>query len=364
MSLLAPRFRRVFRRPTWCTSMSPPGIVPSGGLLHLIALVDRGQEKEISRLQEATGVTLKREELPTDNEVVVGLIDRVLQNSERRQGRDSARAAAFPDSPPGPAPPAPAVHGVPVEVPASAGSGGRPDCPTPGYRRARFRGAGGAPRAGTAGPAPRRPGRSAGRGGAGEGFPRKVRPERRGSAVTREVQPGKGFTQLFVSIGRNRRVYARELAELFTEKLQLGANELGSVRVFDKYSFVDINPARADEAITRAFRQRNERPDHHGQLRKEEGRERRALMPGGPPGDRVACGSQPSSPSALRPPLEVEIGCGNGHFLCEYAAERREATLLGIDIKKKRCSKAREKAERRGYRQHRHHQCERRKGPS
>ena len=38
---------------------------------------------------------------------------------------------------------------------------------------------------------------------------------------------------------------------MFTEKLQLGANELGSVRVFDKYSFVDINPARADEAITR-----------------------------------------------------------------------------------------------------------------
>jgi tRNA (guanine-N7-)-methyltransferase len=47
--------------------------------------------------------------------------------------------------------------------------------------------------------------------------------------------------------------------------------------------------------------------------------------------------------------LEVEIGCGNGHFLCEYAAEKPDATLLGIDIKPKRCSKAREKAERRGY---------------
>ncbi len=47
--------------------------------------------------------------------------------------------------------------------------------------------------------------------------------------------------------------------------------------------------------------------------------------------------------------LEVEIGCGNGHFLSEYAAERPDATLVGIDIKKKRCTKAREKAERRGY---------------
>ena len=63
--------------------------------------------------------------------------------------------------------------------------------------------------------------------------------------------PGQEFTQLFVSIGRNRRVFARELTELFTEKLQLGANELGSVRVFDKYSFVDIKTARADEAIAK-----------------------------------------------------------------------------------------------------------------
>jgi tRNA (guanine-N(7)-)-methyltransferase len=47
--------------------------------------------------------------------------------------------------------------------------------------------------------------------------------------------------------------------------------------------------------------------------------------------------------------LEVEIGCGNGHFLSEYAAERPNATLVGIDIKKKRCMKAREKAKRRGY---------------
>jgi len=65
------------------------------------------------------------------------------------------------------------------------------------------------------------------------------------------MESSQGFTQLFVSIGRNRRVFARELTELFTEKLQLAAHELGSVRVFDKYSFVDINPARADEAITK-----------------------------------------------------------------------------------------------------------------
>ena len=45
---------------------------------------------------------------------------------------------------------------------------------------------------------------------------------------------------------------------------------------------------------------------------------------------------------------EVEIGCGNGHFLAAYAQERRDTLLVGVDIKKKRCLKARQKAERRG----------------
>jgi tRNA (guanine-N7-)-methyltransferase len=46
--------------------------------------------------------------------------------------------------------------------------------------------------------------------------------------------------------------------------------------------------------------------------------------------------------------VEVEIGCGNGHFITEYAAHRPAALLVGLEIKEKRCRKAREKAERRG----------------
>ena len=69
------------------------------------------------------------------------------------------------------------------------------------------------------------------------------------------------------------------------------------------------------------------------------------------PADLLESGSLAAE--ILLPPLgsgelEVEIGCGNGHFLCEYAAEKPATTLFGIDIKKKRCAKAREKAERRG----------------
>jgi tRNA (guanine-N(7)-)-methyltransferase len=59
--------------------------------------------------------------------------------------------------------------------------------------------------------------------------------------------------------------------------------------------------------------------------------------------------------AADRPPgivqgCEVEIGCGNGHFLSEYAVENPDTLLIGIDIKGKRCLKAREKMEKRGLR--------------
>ena len=46
--------------------------------------------------------------------------------------------------------------------------------------------------------------------------------------------------------------------------------------------------------------------------------------------------------------VEIEIGCGNGHFLCDYGARNADALLLGIDLKKKRSLKAREKAAKRG----------------
>lgn len=52
----------------------------------------------------------------------------------------------------------------------------------------------------------------------------------------------------------------------------------------------------------------------------------------------------PRDPSGV----EIEIGCGNGHFLSEYAGRMPGVALVGIDIKARRCAKAREKAEKRG----------------
>jgi tRNA (guanine-N(7)-)-methyltransferase len=46
--------------------------------------------------------------------------------------------------------------------------------------------------------------------------------------------------------------------------------------------------------------------------------------------------------------LEVEIGCGNGHFLVEFCTRNPDVLFFGVEIKKKRCLKAVKKINRRG----------------
>jgi tRNA (guanine-N7-)-methyltransferase len=45
--------------------------------------------------------------------------------------------------------------------------------------------------------------------------------------------------------------------------------------------------------------------------------------------------------------VEIEIGCGNGHFLVEYAGRRPDTLLIGVDVKKRRCQKAEDKVRKR-----------------
>lgn len=48
--------------------------------------------------------------------------------------------------------------------------------------------------------------------------------------------------------------------------------------------------------------------------------------------------------------LELEIGCGNGHFLEEYCSRHPSVLYVGVEIKPSRCEKACRKIERRGLR--------------
>lgn len=261
----------------------PAGNRQSGGIRKgavVVALVDRGQEKELARLEEAIGVKINRGEIPGDEEVLTGAIDRMLR---RMRTEDPAELTAlrarirrqvplllrpfFMASllksllPPG-------TGVLPGKREAAAGA------PAPR--------AGSTPQVGrsSAGPADSGRGARAGTGAAeaartprgrfgrsiestspsgsrmGRSMETQTGADRQGrqsesQRPSKAGAAGEGqFTQLFISIGRNRRVYARDLTELFTEKLQLQAGDIGGVRVFEKYSFVDIVPGKAGDAIT------------------------------------------------------------------------------------------------------------------
>lgn len=45
--------------------------------------------------------------------------------------------------------------------------------------------------------------------------------------------------------------------------------------------------------------------------------------------------------------LEVEIGCGNGHFISEYCMKNRSSYMIGLEVKTKRCMKAAAKIKKR-----------------
>jgi hypothetical protein len=55
-------------------------------------------------------------------------------------------------------------------------------------------------------------------------------------------------TPLFVSMGRRQRLRATEVRDLFMEKGGLGAEDVGQVRLFDNYCFIDIASEKAQKA--------------------------------------------------------------------------------------------------------------------
>jgi hypothetical protein len=221
-----------------------PGRVRPGAAV--IALVDQTQEKDIARLQEAMGVTMSKGQIPGDDEVLRGAIDRIV----KRLGEEDAaelswlraqirrrvpllKRALFMASLLKAQLPPMARHAAPKERTAAAPEQHRPAPAGPGR-----------PAAADGPRAPR--GRFGRNSSAGQAPQRAARGEPRG-----EARGESGFAQLFVSIGRNRRVFARDLSALFTETLSLAPGDIGGVRVFEKYSFVDIAPGRAEEAIAK-----------------------------------------------------------------------------------------------------------------
>jgi hypothetical protein len=56
-------------------------------------------------------------------------------------------------------------------------------------------------------------------------------------------------TYLFISIGRNRRVFPREILGLIGTKTSVPREDIGSIRILDNYSFVQVRDTAADAII-------------------------------------------------------------------------------------------------------------------
>jgi hypothetical protein len=65
----------------------------------------------------------------------------------------------------------------------------------------------------------------------------------------RNVLPDDVSTTLFVSIGRNRRVYPRDLIGLILQNANVEREHIGDIRVLDNYSFVQVITEDAEKII-------------------------------------------------------------------------------------------------------------------
>lgn len=58
-------------------------------------------------------------------------------------------------------------------------------------------------------------------------------------------------TTLFMSIGKNRRVYPRDLVQLLFAAGQVSKADIGDIKILDNYSFVEVEESLAPDVIGR-----------------------------------------------------------------------------------------------------------------
>ncbi|MDR0447156.1 MAG: DbpA RNA binding domain-containing protein [Treponema sp.] len=55
--------------------------------------------------------------------------------------------------------------------------------------------------------------------------------------------------RLFVGIGRNRKVFPREILALVNARAKIAREDIGAIRILDNYSFVQVRDTKADDVI-------------------------------------------------------------------------------------------------------------------
>jgi hypothetical protein len=67
--------------------------------------------------------------------------------------------------------------------------------------------------------------------------------------LSESVLPEEKAKKLFISIGKNRRLFPREVISLIMSKTTAEREDIGVIRILDNYSFVQVRDSKADEII-------------------------------------------------------------------------------------------------------------------
>jgi ATP-dependent RNA helicase DeaD len=68
-------------------------------------------------------------------------------------------------------------------------------------------------------------------------------------AGEKKQKQGSKITKLFLSMGKNRRVFPRDLIQLFMDRLKAERSQIHDIKVLDNYSFVEVDSSLGEKAI-------------------------------------------------------------------------------------------------------------------
>jgi hypothetical protein len=73
--------------------------------------------------------------------------------------------------------------------------------------------------------------------------------EESGRPENRKALPEDESVKLFINAGRSRRVFPREILGLIASKTPVSRDDVGTIRILDNYSFIQVRTAQADAII-------------------------------------------------------------------------------------------------------------------
>ena len=81
-------------------------------------------------------------------------------------------------------------------------------------------------------------------------YDQKETPNERGSDKPIEIILTEEESKwLFISVGKNRKLFPRDIITLIMSKTSTAREDIGTIRILDNYSFVQVKDLKADEII-------------------------------------------------------------------------------------------------------------------